>query len=94
MATYFMFGKYSVEAIKGMSADRTAKAGKLIQKYRGKLNSIHALTGDRDLVIIATFPSTEAAMKASIAITRLTGIAFATSEAIEVKDFDRLVSEI
>jgi len=94
MATYFMFGKYSTEAMKGMNATRTVKAGKIIQKNGGKVKSIYALTGEKDLVIIATFPNTEKAIKSSISITRLTGIAFTTSEAFAVEDFDKMIAEV
>jgi uncharacterized protein with GYD domain len=92
MATYFLFGKYTAEAVKGISASRTEKANKLVQKYKGKVVSVYALLGEKDLAIIATFPGTEQAMKASLAISKLTGIAFSTSEAIPVKDFDKLMT--
>lgn len=94
MATYFLFGKYSPEAIKNMSAGRTEKANKLIQKFGGETKSVYALLGEKDLVIIATFPGTEQAVKSSIAISKLTGVAFTTSEAIAVEDFDRMISDI
>lgn len=94
MATYFLFGTYSAEAVKGISAARTEKANKLIQKYKGKIISIYALLGNKDLVIIATFPGIEHVVKASIAVSKLTGIAFSTSEAIPAKDFDKMVSGI
>jgi uncharacterized protein with GYD domain len=94
MPTYFLFGKYSSDAIKGMSADRTGKATKLVEKFGGKVISIHALLGEKDLVIIATFPGTEQAMKSSLALTKLSGIAFTTSEAMAIEDFDKLMSDI
>lgn len=94
MATYFLFGKYSAEALKGMSSGRTEKANKLIQKFGGEIKSIYALMGEKDLVIIATFPGTEQALKSSIAVSKLTGIAFTTSEAVAVEDFDRMISDI
>ncbi len=37
MATFFMFGKYSSEALKDMSAERTDKAVSLIKKFGGEL---------------------------------------------------------
>lgn len=94
MANYFMFGKYSADALKGISADRTEKATKLIKKYGGEIKSIHAFLGEIDLVIIATFPSTVQAVKSSIALTKLTGIVFTTSEAIPVEDFDRMTLDL
>jgi len=94
MATYFLFGKYSADAAKGISTSRTEEANKLIQKFGGEVKSIYALLGEPDLVIIATFPGIEQVVKSSIAITKLTGIAFTTSEAIAVEDFDRMISDI
>jgi uncharacterized protein with GYD domain len=94
MAIYFMFGKYSPDALTGMSASRTDKASKLVQKYGGEIKSIYILLGEKDLVIIATFPKTEEAVKSSIALARLTGIAFTTSEALPVEDFDKMINEI
>ena len=94
MATFLLFGKYSVKAMKGMSSQRTEEANKLIEKFGGEVKSIYALLGEKDLVIVATFPGIEEAVKSSIAITKLTGIVFTTSEAVPVEDFDRMISEI
>jgi uncharacterized protein with GYD domain len=94
MATYFLFGKYSSEATKGISAERTEKANKLMQKYGGEIKSIYALLGEKDLVIIASFSGVEQVVKATIAVSKLTGIRFTTAEAIAVKEFDKLISEV
>ena len=94
MATYILFGKYSADALKEMGADRTEKARKLAQKFDGEVKSIHALLGNTDLVIIATFPNAEQAMKFSLALAKSTGIAFSTSEAVDVDTFDKLISYI
>ena len=94
MSTYFMFGKYSPDGLTGISASRTEKANKLIQKFGGEIKSVYALLGEKDVVIIATFPGIMEAVKASIVIGRLTSIAFTTSEAVPVEDFDSMVAEI
>ncbi len=94
MATFFMFGKYSSEALKGISAERTREASDLVKKFGGEIKSIHALLGGQDLVIIADFPGIEQAMKASVALSKMTGIAFTTSPAVAVEDFDRMMTEI
>jgi uncharacterized protein with GYD domain len=94
MATYFLFGNYNAEARKGMSAARTEKANQLIKKFKGKVIAIYALLGEKDLVIIAEFPGMEQALKSSLAISKLTGISFNTSEAIPVKVFDKIISSI
>lgn len=94
MATYIMLGKYSSDALRGLSADRTERASQLIKKYGGEIKYVYALMGDKDLMIIVDFPGTAQVMKASITISRLTGIAFSTSEAIEVSDFDKMISDL
>jgi len=92
MATFFMFGKYTLEGIKGMSPARTKKIVNVIKKAGGEVRSMHALLGEKDLVFIVDFPGNEEAIKASVAITKLTGIAFTTSPAVTVEEFDRIVS--
>lgn len=94
MATFLMFGRYSAEAVKGISAERTDKAVKRIKKLGGEVNAAYALLGEKDLVIIADFPGTEQAMQASVALSKLTGIAFTTSPAVTVEAFDKLMADI
>jgi uncharacterized protein with GYD domain len=88
-----MFGKYSANAIKGISASRTKEATDVVKRIGGKIISIHALLGEHDLVIILEVPGLAEAMKASLALHRLTGIAFSTSPAITVEEFDKMVAE-
>jgi uncharacterized protein with GYD domain len=94
MATYFLFGKYSADAVKGIDAGRTEKANKIIKNFGGDIKSMYALLGEKDLVIIATFPKVEQVVRASLAVTRLTGIGFTTSEAIPVVDFDKMIADL
>jgi uncharacterized protein with GYD domain len=94
MATFILFGKYSSEAFKGISAGRTEKSTKLINRFNGEIVSMYALLGEKDLVLIVKFPDTEHAAKASIALSKLTGIAFVTSQAIPVEEFDRMVADL
>jgi len=94
MATYVMFGKYTSKAMKEMSKDRTAQAGALIGKYGGQVKAAYALLGQTDLLLIADFPGTAEVVKASLALTRLTGIGFSTSPAIPIEEFDKLIGEL
>ena len=92
MAKYLMFGKYTPEALRGASAARTTQAREAIQTFGGNVESIYALLGSQDLILLVDLPSTEQAMRASIALTRLTGIGFSTMPAVEVDDFDKLAA--
>ena len=74
MTTYFMFGSYSVDAVKKISAERTKKAAELIEEHGGKLEVGYALLGEYDIVLIVDLPGTEQAMETSVALTELLGI--------------------
>jgi uncharacterized protein with GYD domain len=86
-----MLGKYTVEAVKGIAKERTPKVKSTIEQAGGKVQSMYALLGGYDLAFIVDFAGTEAAMKASIALTKLTGIAFTTQPAVSVEEFDKVV---
>ena len=94
MATFFMFGKYSPEALGEMSAERTDKAVSLIKKFGGEVNSMYALLGEQDLVLIVDFPELEQAIKASVALTKMTGVSFSSSPAVPVEEFDKMIAGI
>ncbi|MEJ5328722.1 MAG: GYD domain-containing protein [Desulfobaccales bacterium] len=92
MALFLMFGKYSAEGIKGISAQRTQQAEETIRKFGGSVSAMYALLGDKDLLLVTEFPDIGAALKASVALSKLTGIAFSTAPAVTVAEFDRLMA--
>jgi uncharacterized protein with GYD domain len=94
MGMFFMFGRYSSEALKRMKPKRTKDAENLIKKYGGKVEAMYALLGEKDVVLILTFPGIEQAMKASIALSKSTGISFTTLPAVTMKEFDKLITEV
>ena len=92
MATYLMFGKYSLDALNAISAERTESAEKVIKENGGTLTSGYALLGDANLVLIVELADTERAMQTSAALTKLLGISFSTVPAVSLEDFDRIMS--
>ncbi|MCX5668885.1 MAG: GYD domain-containing protein [Candidatus Omnitrophica bacterium] len=92
MAKFFMYGKYSKEAMGDISADRTKKALDAIAKAGGKVNSMYALLGKYDMVIIADFPGVVEVMKASVALNKLTNISFTSFPAISIEEFDKIIA--
>jgi uncharacterized protein with GYD domain len=88
-----MFGKYSSEALKGISPERTNNAVELIKKNGGKVVSMYAVLGEHDLVFTLDFPDAEKALATSVALNKLTGISFTTSPVVEVEKFDKLMTE-
>jgi len=92
MASYLMFGKYSPEALKAISAKRSDDAVALIKEYGGEFKAGYALLGDVDLVVVVDLPGTERAMQVSAALTKLLGISFRTAPAISIGQFDKLMT--
>ena len=93
MGLFVMEGKYSLEAVANVSAERTQKAAEIVQQYNGSIKSIYALLGNKDLLIIAEFPDVNSAMKASVVFNREFKISFSTYPAVKVEDFDRMMAE-
>jgi uncharacterized protein with GYD domain len=93
MPIFMMFGKYSSEALKGISPERTDKAVEVIKKNGGKVISMYAVLGEHDLVLTLDFPDSEKALAASVELNKLTGITFTTSPVVEVEKFDKLIAE-
>ena len=91
MATYLLFGKYSLEGAKGISAKRTTQAMDILKKYGGQIKAGYALLGDIDLVLVMDLPDTEHAMQTSAALAKLLGVSFTTSPAVTMEEFDKLM---
>jgi uncharacterized protein with GYD domain len=93
MMTFILFGKYTADGLKGMSAERTENAVEAIEQCGGQVERMYATLGAHDLVLIIAFPSIEDAMKCSVFLSRMTGIAFTSSPAVSVEQFDQMMSE-
>ncbi len=92
MATFLMFGEYSVESLKRISGKRTKDAVNLVKKFGGEVKGMYALLGEKDLVFIVTLPGVKEAIKASVGLSKLTGISFTTSPAVTVDEFDEILA--
>ena len=92
MITFLMFGKYSAEGIKGISAARTVEAQKIIKKNGGEMVSAYILLGENDVLLIVNFPSIDEVIKSSVALSKLFGISISTSPAITAEHFDKIVT--
>ena len=94
MQTYYMLGTYPAGAVKHISALRTEECGRIIEGLGGEIIRLDALLGQYDLAFITRFPDNSAALKAALALKKVTGINFITLAAISVEDFDQLAVEI
>ena len=93
MITFFMFGRYSSEAVKEIQPERTRKALKLIKAMGGKVRGMYAILGDYDLVLIVECPDIDTIVKISVDLHMLTGIHFSSLPAMPVDYFDALISK-
>lgn len=91
MATFLMFGKYSAESLKGITARRTTEVVGVIEKFNGQVAAMYAVLGPYDLVLIVNLPGVREAMEASVAVSKLTGVAFTTCPAVPVERFDEMI---
>jgi len=90
MTTYFMFGKFSTDALKKISAERTKKSAAIVKDCGGQIKALYALLGEIDAVAIVDFPGVKEAMKASVELSKLLGISFTTAPAMTIEEFDKL----
>jgi uncharacterized protein with GYD domain len=86
-----MFGKFSIGAMKEISAERTKRATVVVESHGGKIKALYALLGETDVLAIVDFPGLTEAMKASVELTKLLGISFTTAPAVTVEEFDKLM---
>ncbi|MDD5723527.1 MAG: GYD domain-containing protein [Syntrophales bacterium] len=94
MPIFMMFGKYSKEALRSASPERTKKAVEIIKENGGKVVSMYAVAGEHDLVFTLDLPDIHAALAISVALGKLTDISFATSPVVDVEQFDKLLSKV
>ncbi len=94
MATFLMLGKYSTEAVKQISAERTEKTVQLAKQFQGEVKGMYVMLGEYDLLFITEFPGATQVLQFSVALAKLSGIAFTTSPAVTVAEFDKLMSGV
>jgi uncharacterized protein with GYD domain len=94
MYTYYLLGKYSIGAAKHISAIRTDECVRVIEELEGEIILLDALLGEYDLAVICKFADNRAALKASVALEKRTGIRFTTLPAVSVSEFDKLAHEV
>lgn len=94
MATYLMLGQYSEGSVKEISAKRTKDAVALVKQYGGKVKDGYAMLGEQDLLLILEAKDNPTAMKISVGLSKLLGIAFTTAPAVSLEEFDKLMKSV
>jgi uncharacterized protein with GYD domain len=92
MKTILMFGKSSSEELKEISLKYRAEIVSLVKDCGGDVRSMYVMLREKYSVFIFAFPGIKRAMKASIALSRLTGISFTISPAVPVDEFNKIMT--
>ncbi len=92
MIIFFMSARYSSDHLKAKSPATLRRVEGLIKKFGGQIESMYSVLGEKDILLISTFPGVEQALKASAALSKITGISFSAVPAVPVKDFSQLIA--
>ncbi len=90
MRTFFIFGKSSLKELKEISLKYKAEVVSLVENFEGDVKSMYVMLGQKYLVLISAFPGIKTARKASIALSKLTGISFGILPVVRVDEFNEL----
>ena len=91
MAKFLMLGKYSLEGIKGITAERTKKVIDIVKESGGKIDLMYALLGSYDIAFAVDFAGHAEVIKVSVTLAKLTGMTFTTFPAFSVDEFDQIL---
>ena len=76
MAIFFMFGKYTPDALKEISASRTKQAVDVINNLGGEVNAVQIGMGEFVLLFCVILRGLGGASKASVEVTRWSASTF------------------
>ena len=92
MRTFLMFGKSSSDELREISLKYRAEVVSLVGNFEGDVKSMYIMLREKYLVLILAFPEIKRAMKASLALSKLTGISFRILPAVPVDEFNELMA--
>jgi uncharacterized protein with GYD domain len=94
MKTFVMIGKYTMQALEEVSAERTKSVENYIKTLGGQVKEMYVLLGEYDVILIVELPSEEKAVQASLGLSRSTNIDFTTYPAISAENFDNIAQQM
>jgi uncharacterized protein with GYD domain len=92
MKTFLIFGKSSSSELKEISIRYRAELVSLVVGFGGDVKSMYVMLREKYLVLILAFPEIKRAMKASVALSKLTGISFRILPAVPVDEFNEIMA--
>ncbi len=92
MKTFLMLGKSSSKELREIGLKYKAEVVSLVRNFGGDVKSIYVMLREKYLVLILTFPGMKKAMKASVALSKLTGISFEIRSAVPVEELNKVMT--
>ncbi len=92
MGTFFILGKSSAGELKEISLKYKGEFKRVVNGFGGDVRFMYVMLRGEYLVFVFAFPGLEKATKASLALSKLTGISFQISPAVPVDEFHELVT--
>lgn len=91
MKTFLIFGKSSPKELKELSLKYKAEIVRLVKDFGGDVGSMYVML-EKYMILISAFPGIKTAEKASITLSKFTGISFRTLSAIPLDEFYELTA--
>ena len=92
MRTFMILGKSTSEELKEISLKYRVEVVRLVKNFGGDVKSMYVMVKEKYLVIFFVFPGLKRAMKASIALSKLTGISFRILPVVPVDEFSKIMA--
>ena len=92
MRTFMVFGKSSSEELKQISLKYRAEVVSLVKDFEGDVKSMYVMLREKYLIFVLVFPGINRAMKASVALSKLTGISFRILPVVPVDEFSEVMA--
>lgn len=93
MKTFLMLGKSSSEESREIALKYKAELVSLMGNFEGDVKSVYIMR-EKYLLLILAFPEVKRATKASIALSKLTGISFRIWPALTIDDSIEQMAEV
>ena len=92
MRTFMILGKSSSEELKEISLKYRAEIVSLVENFGGDVKSMYVMLKEKYLIFVLAFPGIKRATKASIVLSKLTGISFWILPVVPVDEFSKMMA--
>jgi len=92
MRTFMILGESSSEELKEISLKYRAEIVSLVENFGGDVKAMYVMLKEKYLIFVLAFPGIKRATKASIVLSKLTGISFWILPVVPVDEFSKMMA--